>query len=325
MQTAKKKHSRDFQEQLDPELLDPKYNEVRRPSLPYGIIINGEPAYKDAGILIPEEQLIKADWQANITEEELITAELTEPVTGLLLTSPRVCVLAAIPPYMRFKNILENGDLSGVFIGLYSESRNQLDKTTMEVVSEHALVFFDNQNQPLHKNPIVVRFRNVSLWSFESTKEKTYRQLEKAFAEWTNSTYSGKSDRWRSLGILEVTFKAEKVGSGRKKSYCCKTESITQPTVKNLPDLFLGTKAGKKLLWGYHSDIAGFLEVGNNQLPALATSASSPQDIESVDVQAKDVQSVDIQIEDPIDPILEFNENEDSFDENSFNEDELEL
>ena len=47
MQTTKKKNPKlDLTEQLDPELLDPKYNEVRRPSLPYGIIINGEPALK---------------------------------------------------------------------------------------------------------------------------------------------------------------------------------------------------------------------------------------------------------------------------------------
>lgn len=317
--TTKKKNPKlDFTE-LDPELFDPKYNEVRRPSLPYGIIINGEPAYKDAGILIPEEQLIKADWQ-NTVENEFITAELNEPVTGLLLTNPRICVLAAIPPYMRFKSTDENGELSGVFIGPYSEYKNQLDKKTMEVVSEHALVFFDNQNQPLHKTPIVVRFRNVSLWSFKSAKDKGYRQLEKAFAEYTKSPYSGKSDKWRSLGLLEVTFKAEKVGNGKNKSYCCKTASITQPTVKNFPNLFLGTKTGKKLLWAYHADIDGFLEADNNQLPALATSASSPEDIESIEVQVKNVQIEDIQLEDSI-----LNEDENESFEDRFDEDELDL
>jgi hypothetical protein len=63
---------------IDSELLDPTYNEIRRPSLPYGIIINASPA----GIMIPNEQLEKAEWLEPIAQEQKTTIELTEEVTG---------------------------------------------------------------------------------------------------------------------------------------------------------------------------------------------------------------------------------------------------
>jgi hypothetical protein len=196
---------------IDSELFDSKYNELRKPSLPYGIIINDQ----DAGILIPTEQLIKAEWINLPTEAEQTTIELTEDVTGLLLQKCRILVLAFVPEYVRWKDVEENGDQAGTFIGLYDEYRHNLDKKNQEVCSEHALVFLNSQNQPLHKIPIVVRFKNVSLWSFKSAREEYYRQLEKVFADYTETDYSGKNNKWRSLGVLEVEFKGIKKEKGK--------------------------------------------------------------------------------------------------------------
>lgn len=67
---------------IDPELLGSEYNQIRRPVLPYGIVINDNPA----GILIPEDQLEKANWFAMPDDDDLTTVTLSEDVTGLLLT-----------------------------------------------------------------------------------------------------------------------------------------------------------------------------------------------------------------------------------------------
>lgn len=251
-----------------PELLDPKYNKLRKPSLPYGIIIND----RYAGILIPTEQLETAEWRRMPTEEQLTTVELTEPVTGLLLRRCRIIVLACVTEYVRWKDIEENGEQAGEVIGLYDNYRNSLDKKSQEVCSEHALIFLSRKNQLLHKVPIVVRFKNVALWSFKSAREDFYRKLEKTFAEYNNIEYSGKDDKWRSLGVLEVEFKGVKEGQNRNKSYCCKTNNITEPTLENLASLFLGQTKQLKKIWKLHNSIAGFVESEENQLPALAAS-----------------------------------------------------
>ena len=240
--------------EIDPELLESRYNFVRRPILPYGIVVNEQVA----GILIPEDQLEKANWLVFPTDEEMTTISLTEDVTGLLLSKCRFCVLAFIPEYIRYKNDIP--DLGGSVVGLYEEYKSQLNKKIMDVVSEHALIFLDEMNCPLHNTPIVVRFKNVALWSFKAVREEFYRLLEKAFSDYLQIPFSSKNDKWRSLGILDVQFKGVKEGEGSNKSYCCKTVSYIKPTVNNFPSLYLGKTQQKKSIWGLHDTILGFTE-----------------------------------------------------------------
>jgi hypothetical protein len=247
--------------EVDPDLLSDAYNQVRRPQLPYGIVVNDKPA----GILIPVDQLEKAGWLAMPDEDDLTTVTFTEDVTGLLITAARLLVLAFVPEYIRYKADVE--DLGGTVVGLYDEYRHSLDKKAMDVCSEHALLFLDEDNQPLHPVPIVVRFKNVALWSFKSAREEFYRALEKTFADYFKVPFSGKNDRWRSLGVLEVEFKAVKEGEGKNKHDCCKTVAYTKPTIATLPLLYLGTPMAKALIWQQHDAIAGFTEP--QALPAL--------------------------------------------------------
>ncbi|BAZ03023.1 hypothetical protein NIES37_70360 (plasmid) [Tolypothrix tenuis PCC 7101] len=247
--------------EIDPELFNDNYNQVRKPILPYGIVVNDKPA----GLLIPEDQLEKAGWIELPKEDDLTTVTLTEDVTGLLITECRLLVLAFAPEYIRYKSDVE--EVGGSFVGFYEDYRHSLDKKTMDVCSEHALMFLDDRNQPLHTIPVVVRFKNVALWSFKSVREEFYRSLEKTFADYFQVPFSGKSDKWRSLGVLEVEFKAIKEGEGKNKHNCCKTVAYTKPTVENLPQLYLGKPTAKTLIWQQHDAIAGFNEP--QSLPAL--------------------------------------------------------
>ncbi len=77
----------------------------------------------------------------------------------------------------------------------------------------------------------MVRFKNVALWSFKSAREEFYRALEKTFADYFNVPFSGKNDRWRSLGVLEAEFKVVKEGEGKNKHDRCKTVAYTKPRV----------------------------------------------------------------------------------------------
>jgi hypothetical protein len=253
--------------EIDPELLDDSYNQVRKPLLPYGIVVNDKPA----GLLIPEDQLEKAGWIEMPTEDDLTTVTLTEDVTGLLITEGRLLVLAFAPEYIRYKSDVE--EVGGSFVGLYDDYRNSLDKRTMDVCSEHAIMFLNDKNKPLHTTPIVVRFKNVALWSFKSVREEFYRSLEKTFADYFQVPFSGKSDKWRSLGVLEVEFKAVKEGEGKNKHNCCKTVAYTKPTIENFPQLYLGKPAAKSLVWQQHDAIAGFNEP--QSLPALPGESTS--------------------------------------------------
>ncbi|MBD2428081.1 DUF5895 domain-containing protein [Phormidium sp. FACHB-1136] len=269
---------------VDPELLNPEFNETRRPRLPYGIIVNDNPA----GILIPVDQLESAGWLNPPDElDEIIIGENT--VIGLFLSECRLVVLAKVPPYIRYKDadqLTERGGdetLAHTLVGPYDTHQIHLDKALMEVVSEHAVVFLDDADQPLHTTPIVIRFKNVALWSFISTCDDYYRKVEKAFAELVNLPYSGKSDQWRSLVVVPVAFTPEKQGKGKNKSLCCKAMIEFVPTADTLFEVFLGTPQGKALVWGLHTEVAGFVESAPTAmaLPPAQTGHTLPSGVAS--------------------------------------------
>lgn len=128
-----------------------------------------------------------------------------------------------------------------------------------------------------------------------------YNKLEKAFAEFVDQPFSGKSDRWRSLGVLPIQFKAEKQGQGKNKSWCCKSEMMVVPTAENLPDLFLGRPTDKKLVWEFQDEIAGFTQlalsqndvtipqIGESSIKALPTKTSTKQGRIGRTAQAEDL------------------------------------
>ena len=244
--------------QFDPALMGEEFNAVRIPRLPYGIVINDNPA----GLFIPEKNAVKAGWvdlePTSLTEIELPGGEKAK---GIFLKSVRMIILGSVPPYIRYKTSDELGDMRGVIVGSYSESHHLLDKKTMEVCSEYLLVFLSANNDLLHTRPIRIRFKNVALWTLLDALEDFYISMEIKFAQMTNTKAVGKSDRWRALCVFEGDFVAMKEGEGSNKSYCCKVVRFTLPEFANFHTMFLGLGTPQKSakIWEIHDMNIGAL------------------------------------------------------------------
>ncbi|MFB2970364.1 DUF5895 domain-containing protein [Aerosakkonema sp. BLCC-F183] len=254
--------------EIDPELLDEAFNAPRVPRLTYGIVINDNPA----GLFIPEKNLSKAGWIGTPEITELDLAGGKEK--GVFFTKARLIVLGAIEPYIRYKNessLKERGgdpSLALIAIGWYEENKHLLDKSIMDAVSEHLIMFLSESNELLHQRPIRIRFKNVALWSMREALDECYSSAELAFSKLTGLRASGKDDRWRSLVVFDCEFKGVKEGEGGNRSYCCKIEKYQQPTIENLPSLFLGTKVKKQLIWEiFDMNAAGFALSGGMNEP----------------------------------------------------------
>jgi len=269
---------------IDDDLCSAEHDQLRPLNFPYGNIINDRPA----GIMIPVEQLEKANWYNIPDEDDLDIASIGDAeLQGLLLTEARMRILAVSPEYIRYKNDDDLGDLSKTLVGLYEDYRNVLDKKQMDVCSDHLLLFVDANSQPLHEIPIVVRFRNVALWSFREVREKWGRALEQSVFKRTQKAISkrSKSDRWRANGILEVVFKAESEGEGKNKSLCCKTVSYVKPTVENIHTLYTGSGELRQIVTELLETAIGFADVAVS-LPALPGEAANTA-IEVLPLEAK--------------------------------------
>ncbi|MEG4286385.1 DUF5895 domain-containing protein [Microcoleus sp. A006_D1] len=257
--------------QFDPSLMGEEFNAVRIPRLPYGIVINDNPC----GIFIPEKNAIKAGWTnlEGLTEIDLASGAKEK---GLFFSTIRMAILGNVAPYIRYKNAEQNGDLAGTVVGSYEFDRTLLDKKTMEVVSEHLVMFVDESNNLLHTRPIRIRFKNVALWCLRESLEEFYTAIELVFAKLTQGKASGKNDKWRSLCVFCATFKAVKEGEGSNRSYCMKVESWVMPSIDNFGSMFLGMKAQKDAIWESYDMNIGSLE-------AKALSGSSQALLRSAD------------------------------------------
>ena len=264
--------------EIDPELLGEEFNAPRIPRLPYGIVINDNPA----GLFIPEKNLVKAGW---INPPELSEIELAGgKEKGLFLTNVRMAILGSVTPYIRYKSSDEVGDLALSAIGWYDENKHLLDKKTMDAVSEHLIMFLSDRNELLHQRPIRIRFKNVALWSLKEALDEFYSASELVFAKFTGIRASGKSDRWRSLCVFACEFKAVKEGEGSNKSWCCKVSSYTQPTIENFSSLFMGTKAQKDAIWELFDMNVGFAALVG--VPEEPTKSALPPVVETAQLPA---------------------------------------
>jgi len=240
---------------FDASLMSEEFNAVRVPRLPYGIVINDNPC----GIFIPEKNAVKAGW-TNL--EGLVELDLPsgDKEKGLFFSTVRMAILGNVPPYIRYKNSDENADLSGIVVGSYEFDRQLLNKKTMEVVSEHLIMFVDESNNLLHTRPIRIRFKNVALWCLRESLEEFYTASELVFAKLTSGKASGKNDKWRSLCVFCATFKPVKEGEGSNKSYCMKVDNWLMPSIENFGSIFLGMKAQKDVVWESYDMNLGSLE-----------------------------------------------------------------
>lgn len=255
--------------ELDPDLLSDEFNEKRRLSLPYGTVVNNDPA----GIVIEPSQLIQANWHPAIPPEDQLDIVFfpnnPEPAIGILLRYVRLVILDHTPIFFRWKSTVANKALAKQYVGLPEEVREQYsqeDMKDMEACCEYAVVLLDNFNRPLHDVPFIFRFRNVALWSFNGALQRFYGGIERMFAIKTGRPVSGKSNRWRSLAVVEAGFEAVVEGEGGRSSACCKTTYITMPDHQNFSRLFLGTVDQTPLIWSLHDQILGF---NPNTTPAL--------------------------------------------------------
>lgn len=265
--------------EIDPEVLEKRFNFPRIPRLTYGIVINE----KEAGLFIPEKNLSKCGW---IGTPELIELDLTGKERGVFFTKARMIVLGRVEPYIRYKDkdtLAERGEnpaLALTAIGWYEENKHLLDKTIMDAVSEHMVMFLSESNELLHQRPVRIRFKNVALWSMKEALDEYYLGAEIAFAGFTGQEASGKDDRWRSLILFDCEFKGTKEGEGKNQSYCCKVISYQQATVENVPCWFLGTKTKKRKIWEiFDMNAAGFaLSGGINEPTKSALPPSEDED-----------------------------------------------
>ncbi|PSB49193.1 hypothetical protein C7B80_03065 [Cyanosarcina cf. burmensis CCALA 770] len=291
--------------QLSSEVLSEEHNEVHPPDMAYGIVVNDEPA----GILIPLDQLEEAGWTDLPDEDDLTTCKFGKNrVTGLFLTQARVLILGKRKDYIQTKS---EGDELPEFVGFYDEKRDDYDPETMEIRSDYAFIFLDDDNQPLHTAAAIkISWRKIARKEFNKAIRKFRRQLEKTFVDYCTKkkirnasgkpiTYSGKGDAWHACAILDLEFIAEDRGSDQTHP-CCITVIRNKPSWKTFEEIFyFGSVNAYQQLTSQREEIIGFIET-SSPVPVLPSSSSQPE-AESDEIDESDDDFLDVEAEEVLD------------------------
>ncbi|MDX2242221.1 MAG: DUF5895 domain-containing protein, partial [Leptolyngbyaceae cyanobacterium bins.302] len=198
---------------------------------------------------------------------------------GVLLTEGRMIILFVSPTYVAIKK-RKKGEVG--ILGLLDEFPN-FDKKKHSSCEDYCVIFLDDKNQPLHnpQKPFKVTFKNVARVSMAIALKEFYRNVESLYTKLfkrrlqqnSDRRTTGKSDEWRALVVVEVTFHGVEEGE-EDQSYCCKVEDITRITPQNFKRLFLGNPNQVEMIGEvYVNQVAGLGE--GYTMPALLPAASS--------------------------------------------------
>ena len=270
------------------DFLNPEDNVVRERNYPASTVINRlSECPAGVGIFISERNLISAGWKI-IDKSKFVEAEWGDKKeSGYILTKVNMAIIKTAPLYLRFKADKDkSGDFAGKAIGLLDDYQDwyKANKNLVDVCCERLIMFFDDQNQPLHTVPVKVRFRNVSHWASADVFNKFYAKAEAVFTAYASKKASqkipssAKSDRWRSACRIKCTFFPEMTGAGSNRSQCCKIkDDWLEPTELNIQDWLITDPEVKALVWEqYDIGAEGFVASVEKMLPPAPEALALP-------------------------------------------------
>ncbi|GAX46147.1 hypothetical protein NIES4075_71680 [Tolypothrix sp. NIES-4075] len=123
---------------------------------------------------------------------------------GVLLQSPRMHILDVSPRYIEQRD-------DGKIVGVYEspdgyEMYQALGKDAAVLRRFYLLQLVDENNNNLHSVPIVLSIKGVASSKFGEAYKQFQRELEVAFARFTDTTVAEKRAEFHRLGAFQPTF-----------------------------------------------------------------------------------------------------------------------
>lgn len=165
-------------------------------------VINHMEAEK-VGLFIKDKYLAAINWQGQEPTHKHTFSSGT-PEMGVLLQSPRMHILDVSPRYIEQRD-------DGKIVGVYEspdgyEMYQALGKDAAVLRRFYLLQLVDENNNNLHSVPIVLSIKGVASSKFGEAYKQFQRELEVAFARFTDTTVAEKRAEFHRLGVFQPTF-----------------------------------------------------------------------------------------------------------------------
>lgn len=202
-----------------------------------------------AGIWISHENMIAADWSKNCSNQctkfctkhfintsvHIVSTTSGEEIFGCGIENPKICVLR--------RSQLIRLDSKGVYKGSWrkgdGEFKDEKGEKKYTCARRFLMLFIDENNKLLHKNPIQLTAKGVFQVEFDKNFTNFKTDIQNAYAKFMKRTPGTMKELWYAMCVFCPEFESKLVGQF-KKSEACFTKIYKKPDENNWQTMCVG-------------------------------------------------------------------------------------
>lgn len=187
-----------------------------------------------AGLWVSDFDLNVCGWKLinskflNVKPHIMVTKD-NKKIDGFGIQNSRICVLRKTK-LLRFDNA---NNLCGIWVKGDGDIRDEKGYKKYTCIRRYLLLFLDENNEPLHNQPLQLTARGMFQIDFENTLRLFRQDMEIAYAKAKNRNRAQMNSLWHSMCIFQPTFESKIVGRDNRTSEACMVKSYFKPTDRN--------------------------------------------------------------------------------------------
>lgn len=197
----------------------------------------------DAGLWIANDNMQASKWKKNCesdcnddcsehyvgTKKHVVQAQ-TEEVVGMGIVNPRMCII-------RRTKLLRLTTDKNVYFGYWikgdGEIKNENGSRKFSCARRYLIVFLDENNEPLHDEPIQLTAKGTFQVSFDTNLVNFRNEIKTAYAKSMKKQIGQLNEAWYAMCVFAPKFDSRVVGKAPLVSNACCVKSYEVPTEAN--------------------------------------------------------------------------------------------
>lgn len=204
---------------------------------------------KGAGIWIADDNMIACGWTRNCSDDcsddcvehfkdtaPHCVMSSEEEISGRGIINPRICVIRRT----KLLRLTDKGVFAGFWVKGDGEIKDEKGVKKYTCARRYLLMFLDQNNEPLHKDPIQLTAKGTFQVEFDSNLIKFRDDIKKAYAKSMKRRSGSMNELWYAMCVFVPTFESKMVGKAGFQSLACAVKSYLVPTEDDWLTLCVG-------------------------------------------------------------------------------------
>lgn len=202
-----------------------------------------------AGLWIADDNMEACKWKKECTancsiqcnEHYVNTIEhVVQASEGIMGRGVKNCRIIVLHRTRLIRLSSEKNYYCGFWVKGDGEEKDDSGKKKYVCARRYLLLFLDENNEPLHEEPIQLTAKGMFQMDFDNTLMKFREEIKNAYVKSMNRKNGRMNDLWYAMCVFCPTFESKMVGKQNLKSEACSVKSYIIPTESNWINLCVG-------------------------------------------------------------------------------------